>query len=94
MAVYNWLRIILSILSLLSFFPQLQRIVRTKSSRDISLAYVLLNTIAATEQFALGFYFIATHNLDSDFFVSAPRNLGDWLNLAQLTIVWAMFLIL
>ncbi|KAH7412440.1 hypothetical protein BKA64DRAFT_702564 [Cadophora sp. MPI-SDFR-AT-0126] len=94
MPIYNWLRIILSIASLISFIPQIQGIISKRSSAGISLAYMLLNTISATEQFAVGFYFIVTHNDDTDFFVSEPRNFGDWLNLAQPTIVWLMFLIL
>ncbi|KAH6720755.1 hypothetical protein BKA61DRAFT_570403 [Leptodontidium sp. MPI-SDFR-AT-0119] len=93
MPVYNWLRIMLSISSLLSFIPQIKHITNKKSSVDISLTYVLLITISSTEQFALGFYYIASHNNDSDFFVSDPRNLGDWLNLAQLAIVWVMSLL-
>ncbi|KAG4435770.1 hypothetical protein IFR05_008744 [Cadophora sp. M221] len=94
MPVYNWLRTILSIFSLLSFLPQIQHIINKKSSIDISLNYILLITISSTEQFALGFYYIASHNHDSDFFVSDPRNLGDWLNLLQLTVVWVMCLLL
>ncbi|KAH7327194.1 hypothetical protein BKA65DRAFT_510134 [Rhexocercosporidium sp. MPI-PUGE-AT-0058] len=94
MPVYNWLRVVLSVLSLLSFIPQIHRIIIKNTSVDISLTYILLNTISTTEQFALGFYYIASHNHDSDFFVSDPRNLGDWLNLVQLTIVWVMSLIL
>ncbi|KAH7175192.1 hypothetical protein EDB81DRAFT_673361 [Dactylonectria macrodidyma] len=89
-----FLRIILSILTFLSSLPQIQRIILKKSSADISLFYILLNTISTTEQFTLGFFCIINHSYDSDFFVHDPRNLGDWLNLLQLIIVWLMSLIL
>ncbi|KAL3427580.1 ATP synthase F0 [Phlyctema vagabunda] len=85
---------VLIVLSLISFLPQIQRIVRKKSSVDISLTYILLNTISATEQFTLGFYLIAIHGHDADFFVGDPRNLGDWLNLTQLVVVWLASLVL
>ncbi|KAH7124708.1 hypothetical protein EDB81DRAFT_811514 [Dactylonectria macrodidyma] len=71
-----FLRIILSILTFLSFLPQIQRIILKKSGADISLFYILLNTISATEQSTLGFYYIVSRSYDSDFFVHDPRNLG------------------
>lgn len=67
---------------------------RKKDSTDISLYYILFNLISATEQFTLGFYYVVSHSQDTGFFVSDPRNTGDWLNLAQLTVVWLMSLVL
>ncbi|KFY31522.1 hypothetical protein V493_01030 [Pseudogymnoascus sp. VKM F-4281 (FW-2241)] len=92
--VSNWLRIILSILSFLSFIPQLRLIWTRKDSSDVSLKYILLILISATEQFTIGFLMVASHSKDTDFFVHDPRNTGDWLNLAQLTVVWIMSLVL
>ncbi|KFZ18427.1 hypothetical protein V502_04103 [Pseudogymnoascus sp. VKM F-4520 (FW-2644)] len=92
--VPNWLRIILSILSFLSFIPQLRLTWAKKDSSDVSLNYILLILISATEQFNIGFFFVASHSFDSDIFVHDPRNTGDWLNLAQLTVVWIMSLVL
>jgi hypothetical protein len=64
-----------------------------KVSTGISLIYVLLNLISATEQFTLGAFFII-HSDETDIFVHREPITGDWLNMGQLTIVWLMSLIL
>lgn len=92
--VPNWLKIILFIASFLSFYPQLQCIWVKKDSSGISLYYILYNLISATEQFTLGFFYVVNLSKDSDLFVNNPRNIGDWLNLVQLTVVWLMSLLL
>ncbi|KAH6873477.1 hypothetical protein B0T10DRAFT_235283, partial [Thelonectria olida] len=74
--------------------PQLRRVLAKGDSSNISLYYLLFNLISATEQFSLGFFYIVSHYDDSRIFVSTPRNVGDWLNLTQLTMVWIMFLAL
>lgn len=83
---------ILSVFSLVSFLPELRDIWVRKDSTGISLYYVLFNLISATEQFTLGFFLLFTN--DSDVFIHDPINTGDWLNLAQLTVAWLMFLVL
>ncbi|CAM1501515.1 Fc.00g034990.m01.CDS01 [Cosmosporella sp. VM-42] len=90
----NWPRIILLVLSFLSYLPQLRRILAKRDSSNISLYYILFNLIVATEQFTLGYVYIVSHHHDLRVFVCTPRNVGDWLNLTQLTIVWLMSLAL
>ncbi|KAI9733211.1 MAG: hypothetical protein M1818_007329 [Claussenomyces sp. TS43310] len=92
--VPNWLRVILCILSFASFFPQLHRIWTRKDSAGISPYYVLFNLVSATEQFTLGFFYLVNYFEDSDFFIHNPRTTGDWLNLAQLLVIWIMSLTL
>ncbi|KAH8897577.1 hypothetical protein GQ53DRAFT_817870 [Thozetella sp. PMI_491] len=89
----NWLRIVLSILSLLSFLPELLHIKTKKDSTGVSLYYVLWNLVSVTEQFALGFLSIVNDIDAPTFFAGFPRTLGDWLNLWQLTLVWLVFLL-
>lgn len=56
--------------------------------QGISLGYLLLNLISATEQFTIGFYILVNFTGGTDIFVETPLTTGDWLNLAQLTLVW------
>ncbi|KAF2268064.1 hypothetical protein CC78DRAFT_530455 [Lojkania enalia] len=93
-SVPNWLRIILLILSFLSFLPQLLRVFSRKDSSGISTYYMLFNLISMTEQFTLAFFFIVNNIDNPDFFVHNPINAGDWLNLAQLAVVLSLWLIL
>ncbi|TPR04213.1 short chain dehydrogenase family protein [Aspergillus niger] len=78
----NWIRIILLILSIASFLPQLQRIWRTKQFTGLSLSYVLCNLMSATEQFTLLVFLLVnqTENVDV-----IHKTTGDWINLAQLS---------
>ncbi|KAI0535442.1 hypothetical protein GGR58DRAFT_504262 [Xylaria digitata] len=80
----NWLRIILLILSCLSFLPQILML----------LYYVLFNLVVATELFSLAFFFVTNQIDGSDFFVHNPPNVGDWLNLAQFTAVYVLRLLI
>ncbi|KAL3447850.1 hypothetical protein BJX65DRAFT_276126 [Aspergillus insuetus] len=87
----DWLRIILLILTFLSFRPQLHRICARNDASGIALSYILLNLIAATEQFALNFGYTALDMPSDGGFVHKSRTVGDWLDLAQTTLVWVLF---
>lgn len=85
---------ILILLSGASYLPQLHRIWVHGNCQGISLSYLLLNLISATEQFTIGFFILVNHKGGTDLFVETPITTGDWLNLAQLTLVWALHLLL
>ncbi|KAF9888963.1 hypothetical protein FE257_008133 [Aspergillus nanangensis] len=93
-SIPDWLRIILSLLSGASYLPQLHRIWLHGNCQGISLGYLLLNLISATEQFTIGFFLLVNNTGGSDFFNETPLTTGDWLNLAQLTLVWVLQLLL
>lgn len=84
----------LSILSFISFLPHFLRIFKNKDSKGVSLYYVLFNLLSATEQFTLGFFYALDPIEEPDFFVDSPRTAGDWLNFAQLSVVWIMSVLL
>jgi hypothetical protein len=65
-----------------------------KDCQGISLGYLLLNLISATEQFTLEFFILVNNTEQADFLIETPPTTGDWLNLAQFTIVWALHLLL
>ncbi|KAH4412192.1 hypothetical protein HBH92_108640 [Parastagonospora nodorum] len=90
--VPNWVRILLLITSAISFIPQLLRTISRKNSTGISSFYVLFNLISTTEQFALTFFFIMNYPKDSDFFVHNPKNAGDWINFAQMSVIVVLWL--
>ncbi|KAF1841897.1 uncharacterized protein K460DRAFT_358591 [Cucurbitaria berberidis CBS 394.84] len=92
--VPNWIRIILLLSSVLSFAPQLRRTISRKTSSGISTFYLLFNLISTTEQFALAFFFIVDNFEQPDVFVHRPINAGDWINLAQTTVVAILWLTL
>ncbi|KAL4794539.1 hypothetical protein BDV19DRAFT_390145 [Aspergillus venezuelensis] len=87
----DWLRVILTILTLASFLPQLNLIWTRKNASGIALSYVLLDLIAATEQFAVNFGFIALFVPSDGIFVHDPIIVGDWLDLVQTTLFWVLF---
>ncbi|KAL2807694.1 hypothetical protein BJX63DRAFT_411386 [Aspergillus granulosus] len=90
----NWLRIILSLLTIASFIPQFHLIWSRKSANGISLLYVLYNLISATEQFALNFGFVVlAEAADDAVFVHNPPTVGDWLNFAQTIVFMSQFLV-
>lgn len=84
---------ILSLLSGASFLPQMHRIWVHGNSHGISLGYLLINLISATEQFTVGFYYVSMPT-KNEIFVGSPLRTGDWLNLAQLALVWVLHLLL
>jgi hypothetical protein len=65
-----------------------------RDSSGISLYYVLFNLISATELFTISFFFLINNVEESDVFVNRPPNAGDWLNLAQLALVWVLWLLM
>ncbi|OJJ42505.1 hypothetical protein ASPZODRAFT_76718 [Penicilliopsis zonata CBS 506.65] len=89
----NWLRVALICLTVGSFLPQLHRIWAQKTGTGLSLLYILLNLINATEQLTLAFFYTINVTWELDFFVNTPRSIGDWLNLAQLGVVWVLLFI-
>ncbi|KAK4170666.1 hypothetical protein QBC36DRAFT_341471 [Triangularia setosa] len=97
MELPNWLRIVLLLLSFVSFLPQLQLLYVHKDSAGLSLFYVLFNLIVATELFTLSFLFVVNYAREFDkpnMFVHAPLNAGDRINLAQFTLVWVLWLVI
>ncbi|KAL2782817.1 hypothetical protein BJX66DRAFT_345501 [Aspergillus keveii] len=88
----NWLRMYYSphpYLSVIS--PPVPSNPRTQRRLGVALSYILLNLIAATEKFALNFGYIALTMPSSGVFVHKSLTVGDWLNLAQTTLVWVFF---
>ncbi|UKZ53057.1 hypothetical protein TrVGV298_006844 [Trichoderma virens] len=62
----------------------------------ISPFYVLFHLIRVTQQFALAFYYVVNSAVQtppaSDVFTNNQTRLGDCLNLAQLALVWVLWL--
>jgi uncharacterized protein with PQ loop repeat len=83
---------ILTALTAISFVPQLRLLWVRRSSAGISPCYVLFNLISATELFTISFYFLVNHVEPADVFIHEPPAVGDWLNLAQLALVWVLWL--
>ncbi|RAH54250.1 hypothetical protein BO85DRAFT_480631 [Aspergillus piperis CBS 112811] len=86
----SWFRILLLGLSIYSYIPQLQLLWKTKNSSGLSINYVLLNLICATEQFLLVLLYNNTPDAEPNMFVENPGSLGDWMNLIQITVVWIL----
>ncbi|RAH61474.1 hypothetical protein BO85DRAFT_435740 [Aspergillus piperis CBS 112811] len=84
----NWLRVFLLVLEIAVFLPQLLRIWVQKTSTGLSLIYIFLNLLSATERFTVGFSAVVNLTIAGAdapaFFVHDPRTVGDWLNLLQL----------
>ncbi|KAJ5752006.1 hypothetical protein N7520_008923 [Penicillium odoratum] len=81
---------ILFLLSGASYLPQLHRIWVHGDCQGISLGYLLLNLISATEQFTIGLFVLVNHKRGTDLFVEIPITTGDWLKLTQLTLISIM----
>ncbi|KAL4934069.1 PQ-loop repeat-containing protein [Aspergillus undulatus] len=93
------IRITLVVLSALSFLPQLIRLRSKKNTTGFSVGYVLLNLFAATEQLTVDFSVMIMGSVyeragAGESFTHAPPSTGDWLNFAQVMVVWFMFNIL
>ncbi|KAJ5541197.1 hypothetical protein N7494_006273 [Penicillium frequentans] len=89
------LRVALTILTALSFLPQLLRIWIKKTSKGISTDYVFWNLLCATEQFKFFVYLlIAKHPEQNIPLVYHPPTFGDRLNMYQTAVVWLSFFIL
>ncbi|KAL4884956.1 hypothetical protein BJY04DRAFT_214839 [Aspergillus karnatakaensis] len=90
----DWARIILVLLSIISFIPQLHRICAHKTSSGLSLAALLCNLIVATEQFTIFFFVCIDENSKfPTIYTHGPLTAGDWLNFVQTTVVWIFFLV-
>jgi uncharacterized protein with PQ loop repeat len=80
---------LLILLTLASFLPQLLLVRARGNSDGISLTYVLINLIVATEQLGLYIQLIAfSYHGTFPGMINNPPKLADWLNLAQFAIVW------
>ncbi|KAL4796127.1 hypothetical protein BDV19DRAFT_388546 [Aspergillus venezuelensis] len=79
--VPNWLGVLLTLLTILSFIPQLYKIRTQKSSAGLSLYYILINTICATEHFTTFFYILTNDTMDPgpNRLVHKPPTTGDWI---------------
>lgn len=80
--------------TLASFVPQYKRIRDRTDSDGISLSYVLLNLIVATQQFSLYLLFVIDDSTVADFLVKSPPSIENYLDLAQFGIVWLCQLVL
>ncbi|KAL4885398.1 hypothetical protein BJY04DRAFT_134061 [Aspergillus karnatakaensis] len=93
--VPDGIRLVLIILTALSFIPQLYRLFSLKTSTGISITYILFNLIVATEQFTNEFYIMVNvPEASGGMFTHEPLSRGDWLNFAQITVVWVLLQIL
>ncbi|KAJ4393100.1 hypothetical protein N0V93_002307 [Gnomoniopsis smithogilvyi] len=86
--------IFLALLSTLSFVPQLLRLTSRGDNSGISLTYVLLCLISATQQLTLGGIYTAFAKKSALFAWLWPLSMTDWVNLAQLLIVWVGMFVL
>jgi hypothetical protein len=76
------------VLSVASFAPQVARIRNNgKPCTGISVYYVLYNCIVATFNFAL-ILWGAINQEETNYFFPERPGVGDWLNVAQLTVAW------
>ncbi|KAI0505249.1 hypothetical protein F5B22DRAFT_530257 [Xylaria bambusicola] len=79
----NWIRILLLILTYVSFVPQLCHLARRRGNASgINLGYVLINLVAATELFTL-ILLIA---------LEFPLEAGSWIDFVNLAIIWILWL--
>ncbi|KAK5167516.1 uncharacterized protein LTR77_007215 [Saxophila tyrrhenica] len=85
----NLAKILLIALTASSFRPQIHEIRKRSSGEGISLTYILLNLVLATEQLA-----IYTHIIIFDYkggeesIIANPPGFGDWLNWTQFVVTW------
>lgn len=86
---------VLIVLTAFSFLPQLYNLWSKKDGTGISIAYVLINLLVATEQLTLETY--VTVNVPESakgIFTHDPLSTGDWLNLVQTLVNLVMFTVL
>lgn len=73
--------------------PQLCRLTYCRGDASgINLAYVLLNLVAATELFSISFLMVMPRPRSED--INDPREFGDWINFANITIIWILWLLM
>ncbi|KAL4793087.1 hypothetical protein BDV19DRAFT_232912 [Aspergillus venezuelensis] len=96
----DWLRVILTILTTASFVPQLYKIWKRKAAAGISLSYLVINMICATEHFTDIFFLLVNNSTnpnagpDAEHFIHSPKKAGDWINLAHVAVIWFCFCVL
>ncbi|KAK1763427.1 hypothetical protein QBC33DRAFT_549651 [Phialemonium atrogriseum] len=84
-------RILLFLLTIISFLPHYQQIISRNDCSGISPYYILFNLVSATHQFFLGYAYVVQFDGTMHFVHGNPRTLLDWLNFVQLTIVLLCF---
>ncbi|KAI0171452.1 hypothetical protein BJ166DRAFT_589518 [Pestalotiopsis sp. NC0098] len=85
-------KLTLLIATVASYIPQYRAVQKPASSSNISLLYILFNTISALEQFTI----LVQHAMFPSEVLTGvmhnPPTSGDWLNIAQVTVVLVMSL--
>ena len=84
---------LLLVCSILSFGPQIHRLLSYGDSSGVSLTYLLLNLMVATYNLTFGLELIALPFVQEPI-AHNPRTVGDWLNLSQLGAVWSCQVVL
>lgn len=85
---------ILLVVSILSFIPQLRLLLVRRDSSGLSLYYVFLNLLVSIELVTVAAFFVVTlADVGSDTFVNEPPDTGDWINLAQLAVIFLLWLL-
>ncbi|KAI1367917.1 hypothetical protein F5Y08DRAFT_32118 [Xylaria arbuscula] len=90
----NWIRILLLILSSLTFLPQILALIHRRDTSGISIYYVLFNLIVSTELFAISFLLITDPTDGTGYFVHDPPDTGDWLNVGQFATICSLWLLI
>ncbi|SMQ45154.1 unnamed protein product [Zymoseptoria tritici ST99CH_3D7] len=80
-------RLVLVLLSIVSFLPQLQLIWTNRHCTGISLSYILCNLIVATFHLTLALHFVVIES-EGRFLSNDPPDARDWLNLIQFLVAW------
>ncbi|CAG8934470.1 unnamed protein product [Penicillium salamii] len=83
--------IIVTLLVLASFIPQVRHAWLRKEGGKVSLNYLQLNLICSTENLFLAFFFTVNAGEDVPIWAHAPRIALDWVNLAQFIGIWILF---
>ncbi|CAG7951051.1 unnamed protein product [Penicillium olsonii] len=79
---------------LASFLPQIRHVWLRKESGRVCLNYILLNLISSVVNLFLPFFFTVNAGQDMPVWAHVPRIALDWINLAQLAGIWALFNVL
>ncbi|KAI2988862.1 hypothetical protein CBS147345_10680 [Aspergillus niger] len=78
--------------------PNWLRVVLPKTSAGLSIIYIFLNLLSATERFTNAFFGAVNWTIAGadapGFFVHDARTIGNWLNLVQLGVDWVLLLLL
>lgn len=85
---------ILIALTVASFLPQINQMIKRQDCLGISPTYVYFNLLVATEQLGFHAYLMVANSEILDEIVASPPTFGDWLDLIQFGIVWLLNLCL